>query len=186
MKIFISGGAKNGKSFYAQTRAKEMSDEHNAPLYYIATMIPHDEEDRARIRRHLTERDGWGFITLEQPTGINGLVKNTAVDIKGAFLLDSVTALLANEMFSDAGFDGTAPDRVIENLKEFASAAENIVFVSDYLYGYRQRAEDAGEQRDYTDEYVRGLAQIDRFLAGICDQVIEISAGLPIIHKDRK
>ena len=96
MQIFISGGAKNGKSFYAQTRAKEMADELNIPLYYIATMIPHDEEDRARIRRHLTERDGWGFITLEQPTKINDLVKDTTIDTKGALLLDSVTALLAN------------------------------------------------------------------------------------------
>lgn len=60
MNIFISGGCKNGKSYYAQRRAKDMAENAGVPLYYIATMIPHDEEDRIRIRRHLSERDGWG------------------------------------------------------------------------------------------------------------------------------
>ena len=54
MSVFISGGCKNGKSFYAQRIAKA----GGAPLYYIATMIPHDEEDLARIRRHRDERAG--------------------------------------------------------------------------------------------------------------------------------
>ena len=182
MKIFISGGAKNGKSFYAQTRAKEIADTNGVPLYYIATMIPHDEEDRVRIRRHLTEREGWGFITLEQPTRINAIIKDETVDMRGAFLLDSVTALLANEMFPEKGFDAAAPERVIENLKEFTETAENIVFVSDYLYGYRHMAKPE-EERDYTEDYVKGLAKVDRFLAGISNQVIEISGGIPIIHK---
>ena len=185
MKIFISGGAKNGKSFYAQTRAKELADNIGVSLYYIATMIPHDEEDRARIRRHITEREGWGFVTLEQPTKINDLIKDESVDMKGAFLLDSVTALLANEMFSERGFDAGATERVIENLKEFSDVAENIVFVSDYLYGYRHVAETDGEQKDYTEDYVKGLAQVDRFLAERSDQVIEISGGVPIIHKSK-
>ncbi len=40
MNIFISGGCKNGKSFYTQRAAKEMAEEKDLPLYYIATMIP--------------------------------------------------------------------------------------------------------------------------------------------------
>ena len=51
MTIFLSGGCKNGKSTLAQHAAKKLAGD--GPLYYIATMIPHDEEDRARIRRHL-------------------------------------------------------------------------------------------------------------------------------------
>ena len=49
MNVFISGGAKNGKSTYAQTLAYDMAKEQKCPLYYVATMIPHDDEDRARI-----------------------------------------------------------------------------------------------------------------------------------------
>ena len=61
MNVFISGGAKNGKSMFAQRAAKEMAEEKGARLYYVATMIPHDEEDEARIARHIREREGWGF-----------------------------------------------------------------------------------------------------------------------------
>ena len=99
MNIFISGGCKNGKSYYAQKRAKEQAELLQKPLYYIATMIPHDEEDHARIRRHLAEREGWGFETLEQGMGLTALLKRDDVDLDGVFLLDSVTAIMENEMF---------------------------------------------------------------------------------------
>ena len=46
MKIFISGGAKNGKSMFAQTCAKRLANENH--LWYLATMEPHDGEDDAR------------------------------------------------------------------------------------------------------------------------------------------
>ena len=48
MNIFISGGCKNGKSYHAQELARDMASEQNVPLYYIATMIPTDEEDQER------------------------------------------------------------------------------------------------------------------------------------------
>ena len=70
MKIFISGGCKNGKSYFAQSLAKQLAEESGGPLYYIATMIPCDEEDRARIRRHREDRAGWGFETIEQGRNI--------------------------------------------------------------------------------------------------------------------
>lgn len=61
MNVFISGGCKNGKSHHAQNIAKTMADEKNLPLYYLATMIPKDEEDEARVRRHIRERAGMGL-----------------------------------------------------------------------------------------------------------------------------
>ena len=78
MNILISGGAKNGKSYFAQRQAKQMADEQGVPLYYIATMIPHDEEDRARIRRHIKERAGWGFATLECGRNLPGILNEKA------------------------------------------------------------------------------------------------------------
>ena len=117
MNIFISGGAKNGKSYYAQRRAKEMAEAKNCPLYYVATMIPHDEEDRARIRRHIKERDGWGFTTLEQGLDLPALLEDDAVDRNAVFLLDSVTAVLDNEMFDEKGnFDSEAAERVKQDM----------------------------------------------------------------------
>lgn len=178
MNILISGGAKNGKSYFAQRQAKQMADEQGVPLYYIATMIPHDEEDRARIRRHIKERAGWGFATLECGRKLPGLLDeggeaHTPPDPRGAFLLDSVTALLSNEMFGEDGsFDAGAAERVARDCTAFAKATGNTVFVSDYIYGDAQRYDDM------TEEYRRGLAYIDRQLAKVCDRVIEVSAGV--------
>ena len=75
MNLFISGGCKNGKSFFAQEEAKKQAEEKGVPLYYLATMIPADDEDRARIKRHLAERDGWGFTTIEQGRNICGALE---------------------------------------------------------------------------------------------------------------
>ena len=106
MSTFISGGCKNGKSYYAQRIAKSAG----TPLYYIATMIPHDDEDDARILRHRNERDGWGFETLE--CGADILSCLDRADPDGSFLLDSVTALLSNEMFAPDGFHPEAPKKI--------------------------------------------------------------------------
>ena len=172
MNVFISGGCKNGKSMYAQKIAKYMAEESGKELYYVATMIPGDEEDRARIRRHLNDRDGWGFTTLEQGRNIcEALTEN--VDTEGAFLLDSVTALLSNEMFRpDGTCDFDAGERLERELTEFAKRTGNTVFVSDYIYS------DTGIFDDYTENYRQALAGIDRKLASVCDKVLEVSYGM--------
>ncbi len=178
MNVFISGGCKNGKSFYAQRLARRQADESGAPLYYIATMVPRDEEDLARIRRHLTERDGWGFTTLECGKNLLSLLENPDVDPSGVFLLDSVTALLSNEMFSDCGdFDADAAGRVSDQLLVFAGQTGSTVFVSDYIYS------DACEYSETVEAYRQGLAAADRTLATACDRVIEISGGMEEIWK---
>ena len=56
MIVFITGGAKNGKSSYAQDLAVKLAQ--GGRHYYLATMVPCDEEDRARIRHHLADREG--------------------------------------------------------------------------------------------------------------------------------
>ena len=88
MRYFLSGGSKSGKSMLGQRLARDMAA--GGPLYYIATMIPRDEEDQARIRRHLQERAGWGFTTVECGTSLLGGLQGC--DPAGSFLLDSVTA----------------------------------------------------------------------------------------------
>mgnify|MGYP002553237969 FL=1 len=178
MNIFISGGCKNGKSYHAQELARDMAVQGGLPLYYLATMIPKDGEDRARIKRHLSERDGWGFDTIEQGTDIckclsgGKTLSGKAVDSRGVFLLDSVTALLSNEMFlSDGTFVPDAPAKVAGDLTRFCRLTGNTVFVSDYIYS------DASPYDELTESYRRGLAFIDRTLAGICGQVTEVSFG---------
>lgn len=188
MNVFISGGCKNGKSMYAQTIARDMSRQQHKELYYLATMRPVDEEDLVRIDRHIKEREGWGFTTVEQSENICQCLninleskdsEHGSANPKGVFLLDSVTALLSNEMFKmDGSIDYEAPVRVATELKNFAEFTGNTVFVSDYIYG------DAAEYDSVTEAYRMGLAQIDRTLSKICDRVIEVSFGNVIEYKE--
>lgn len=172
MNIFISGGCKNGKSMYGQRLARDMADECHMPLYYIATMIPKDEEDRRRIKKHIEDREGWNFTTLEQGTDLCRCLERQEVNAGGAFLMDSVTALLSNEMFrADGTYDEKAGPRVAEDLVDFAARTGNTVFVSDYIYS------DAREMDEYTENCRRALALCDKSLAQVCDRVVEVSFG---------
>ena len=174
MTVFISGGCKNGKSTLAERSVKALAGD--GPLYYIATMIPHDEEDRERIRRHVASRAGMGFETLEQGRNVLGCLDKA--DPHGAYLLDSVTALLSNEMFlPDGAVDRDAGKRLAAELTELASRVDNIVFVSDFIYA------DSGLYDIYTEDYRAALAQCDRALAAACDTVVEVFSTNPVIYK---
>ena len=113
MTVFISGGAKNGKSSLAQDLAVLLSK--GGALYYVATMIPADSEDEDRIRRHIADRDGMGFETVE--CGRDILSCLTKADKNGTFLLDSATALLMNELFRTY-FPPEAYELVVKELSQ--------------------------------------------------------------------
>ena len=176
MTYFISGGAKNGKSSLSQdlTVALSKGNKH----YYVATMISTGREDDERIRRHITDRADMGFETLECFRNIMDCL-HTA-DMNGVFLVDSVTALIQNALFpveKNYRMDIAAANRCADELVKFAHTVRHVVFVSDYIYS------DADRYSESTEMYRKCLADIDRRLAMVCDTVIEVSAGQPIIHK---
>ena len=175
MKAFISGGAKNGKTTLGQDLAVYLAagEKH----YYVATMISADAEDDERIRRHIADRDGLGFETVEQGKHILECLQKC--DPNASFLLDSTTALLMNELFlpPDWHLDETAGERCGDEVAAFAQAVKNIVIVSDYIYSDAQRYDSV------TETYRKGLASIDRKLAAVSDVVLEMEAGNLIVHK---
>lgn len=172
MKIFVSGGCKNGKSTTACRLAMQLA--RGGPLYYVATMIPRDAEDHARIAYHVRRRKGLGFQTVEWGRDIH----RCALPKPGAtVLLDSVTALVQNETFSE---DGTFSPRQIQTahqLLAFSETVDNIIFISDYVYS------DAGCYDRLTREYCKALSYVDRALAAKCDTVVELCAGSLTVHK---
>lgn len=176
MTVFISGGCKNGKSTIAEDCCVKLAK--GGPLYYIATMIAYDDEDRERIKRHVKNREGKNFITLEQPKDLLGCLKNSDPE-NGTYLLDSVTALLINEMYSpdSPDADKQAGKRTSEALEKFAKTVKNAVFVSDYIYS------EASEYSQYTLDYMESLALCDRTLAQCCDAVAEINGSIPTMYK---
>lgn len=176
MNVFVSGGAKNSKSSFAQRYAFDMAK--GKKLYYLATMVATDDEDELRIQRHVEDRDGMGFITVEKPMNMCELFDAPYnLDRDGVFLLDSVTAQLANAMFGMGEYDEDAAEHVAEDLLKFAELSGNVVFVSDYIYS------EARVFDDFTENYRRGLALIDRALASKCDLVCEVICGNVIAHK---
>lgn len=192
MKIFISGGCKNGKSYYAQHLAKHQQNmgqgenlaKHQqsmglGALYYIATMDSTDHEDDERIKRHKSEREGWGFVTVEQKQNIERVLD--LCDHGGSFLLDSLTALLANEMFAAKGAIHTkAFDKIAEGILAIMSCIDNIVIVSDYIYS------DAILYDPLTEIYRKSLAKLDLLAVKHCDVVIEVCYTQIIVHKGRE
>ena len=97
--------------------------------------------------------------------------------------LDRIEEVFDAEEMKDEGWktftqaDSEAASRCISGLLEVAGRAGNAVFVSDYIYS------DAARYDDFTEEYRRSLASIDRALARTCDTVIEVCAGNLIVHK---
>ena len=176
MTVFISGGAKNGKSTLAQdlTVALANGGEH----YYVATMISTGAEDDDRIRRHIEDRDGMGFETVECFRNILDCLETADKD--GVFLVDSVTAMVQNSLFpveKNYEMDLEAAKRCGDELVEFAKRVRHVVYVSDYIYS------DAERYSESTEAYRKSLADVDRRLAQVCDTVVEVSAGQYFVHK---
>ena len=134
-----------------------------------------DDEDRARIERHRRERQGLGFRTIECGRDIDREIEGR----EGVFLIDSVTALLSNEMFrNDGTVDAEASIRISERLSALVKNHDGLIFVSDSIYC------DGGNYDELTKGYIEGLAIIDKALAKVCDSVIEMTFGFPIEYKE--
>jgi adenosylcobinamide kinase/adenosylcobinamide-phosphate guanylyltransferase len=89
--ILILGGARSGKSTYAQNLALELG---GRDVLYVATAEARDAEMQARIAVHQAERpDGWR--TLEAPQGVSTRVP-AAAGAARVILLDCMTLLVSN------------------------------------------------------------------------------------------
>ena len=95
-----------------------------------------------------------------------------------AHLLDSVTALLANEMFrADGSVDFSAGERLADDLVRFAELASNVVFVADFVFS------DGRDYGELTEIYKKALGHIGVKLAAACCNVAELSASIPMWYK---
>lgn len=171
MRLLLLGGSKSGKSMLAQELTKSMGGR----LYYWATMEPTDDEDLARIARHRQERAGWGYETVEKASDLSEAFDRVAP--AGTVLLDSVTALLAQEMFGGGSLDEAAGERTAAELLALGEHAANVVYVCDQIFS------DGREYDPWTETYRAQLALVCRKLAAACDGVAEVTAGMPKWHK---
>ena len=94
--IYITGGARSGKSTCAETLARQYAD-----VTYIATSEARDDEMAARITHHQARRPAH-WHTTEAPLDV--VTAYQACDAQmsddSACLLDCVTMWVTNQMFS--------------------------------------------------------------------------------------
>ena len=116
----ILGGARSGKSAYAQ----KLAAEQGPSVLFVATAEPLDEEMAARIARHRAERpDHWR--TLEAPRRVGPAIDAQA-GAASVILLDCLSMLAANVLASlDDSPDRTAGEEALtEELDLLLSAYE--------------------------------------------------------------
>ena len=170
MNTIIIGGSKSGKSALAEDLAVKRATNKR---YYVATMIPFDDEDKKRIKRHIEERANKNFITLEIPNKI----KEYRFDKDSTYLVDSLTAYLLNEILNYEQID---KEKIIDKIiDEFTYLLEcnNVIIVADYIFS------DSNEFSEYTQDYLEIYGTIIRKLITIIDNVIEVTAGNIKVHK---
>ena len=88
--IFILGGARSGKSHYAQ----ELGNQAGNKVLFVATGEPLDDEMRARIEAHRKNRPR-SWRTLEAPGNIGQRLEAEIGDA-GTVIIDCLTLLVSN------------------------------------------------------------------------------------------
>lgn len=166
MFAMIIGGSASGKSALAERWAASLP----LPRIYLAAMQVLDEESRARVLRHRAMRAGKGFETIEAPTAL----WNTDLPAGATVLLEDLSNLLANEMFSPEGGGSEAALRGVQSL---LVRCEHLILVTNEVFS--GGTDYAGETEDYLAE----LAWLNRTLAAEADTVAEVVCGLPNILK---
>lgn len=105
---FIIGGARSGKSTYAELKAKEYGNK----VVYIATAVVTDESMAERVKKHKKQRpESWG--TIEMYSDFKRLSEIEEFMDSEVVLIDCLTTLIGNYMFdSKINFDTCLPDEV--------------------------------------------------------------------------
>lgn len=166
MLTLILGPNGSGKSRYAETLAASFEAKTR---YYIATMVPYGEEGMARVNRHIAQREGLGFTTIERRTEVSLL----AVGPEDTVLLEDVSNLAANSLF-EKGQDAEA---VVSDIVSLEKKCRNLIAVS--ISGIHD-ADGAGEQ---TKGYIRMLNAVNTALVALAGCVVELNDGIPTIRK---
>ncbi len=125
--ILVLGGARAGKSAFAQGLAQTMGRR----VLCVVTAQPHDEEMRRRIRHHKQRRPA-AWRVVEEPLVVAQAL-GPFLDEADVVLIDCLTVWVSNLLLA------ALPEGSIENFRQ-AEAAEKAVnrAVEDLLARYRE------------------------------------------------
>ncbi|MFZ7102589.1 MAG: bifunctional adenosylcobinamide kinase/adenosylcobinamide-phosphate guanylyltransferase [Peptococcaceae bacterium] len=177
--ILVMGGARSGKSSYAEALAAKMS-EHVA---YIATAQAFDEEMENRILMHKNRRPGH-WSTYESPDQISDLMLTIKEQHK-VFLIDCLTLLISNILLNGLNIDNITPEiyqqkeaEVFRDLTKLVSLTRTgsfrlIIVTNELGLGIVPATPLSRAYRDL-------VGRANQYLAQEADQVIFTVAGMPL------
>jgi adenosylcobinamide kinase/adenosylcobinamide-phosphate guanylyltransferase len=187
--ILILGGARSGKSTYAEELATKIGGD---AVLYVATSEIKDEEMRLRVENHQASRPQT-WRTIEAP---HRLAEKIAQGLQSekVILLDCLTMYVSNTLLETAApqadaFDPPSADpfnpkietRLMEELGNLVnhhqqSSAELIIVSNEVGLGLVPAYELGRAYRDM-------LGRANQFLASQADEVYFLVAGIPMKFK---
>lgn len=162
--LFVIGGARSGKSRYAQQRMESLP----GSLVYIATAQPLDTEMAERIARHRSDR-GERWRTIEAPVDLPGAIADAALQ-GDAILIDCLTLWLSNLMGAGSALDRTSGDLALA----ISSCSRPLALIANEVgLGI---VPDNPLARRFRDE----AGRLNQLIAKLADEVVFVAAGLPL------
>jgi adenosylcobinamide kinase/adenosylcobinamide-phosphate guanylyltransferase len=163
MKVLVTGGARSGKSRYAQTLAEDLGPRR----CYLATAQALDEEMANRIDRHRRDR-GPSWTTVEEPLDIQAhLARHPVV------LVDCLTLWVSN-LLAEHGAKADLGGEIDRLVSALAASPSSVVIVTNEVgQGIVPANPLARTFRDWSGIVAQRVARA-------CDQVFLVCAGLPL------
>lgn len=168
----ITGGARSGKSRFAE----QLTQQHGAPLCYLATAQPLDGEMDERIARHRARR-GTDWQTIEEPLALPQTLARLDGNY-GAILVDCVTLWLTNLLLARDLDQIDLEDHLLGDLHRLATTLRAMT-TSVILVSNEVGMGIVPEHR--LGRLFRDLAgQANQILAASCDEVYTLISGIPL------
>lgn len=124
--VFVTGGARSGKSTFAEKYCTEKSDN----LGYIATGVAFDEEMIDRIKKHKQQR-GEAWTTYEKPMNVEEDLEEILATHR-IVLMDCLTIYVTNYMFSkELDFNEISVNTINEIEEEIKASLNRIIEIAN-------------------------------------------------------
>jgi adenosylcobinamide kinase/adenosylcobinamide-phosphate guanylyltransferase len=162
--LFVLGGARSGKSRYAQSRAESV----DGSAIFVATAEAYDDEMHDRIARHQADRDH-RWRTVDAPIDLPATIRSLSAPAH-ILLVDCLTLWLSNLLLTDADI-AAAGAQLIQSITGFEGHL--ILVANEVGLGI---VPDNALARRFRDE----AGRLNQSVAAIADEVMLITAGLPL------
>ena len=172
MNTLVLGGAKSGKSLFAETLAIQSTKE----LVYIATAQSHDNEMEQRISLHQQRRveQNVNWMTIDEPIALSKVIQQESFNNR-LILIDCLTLWLSNLLFA---LDEKQRQAEIDDLFEcLAGCQAELVFVSN------ETGLGIVPMNQLSRQFIDLSGKLHQQMAQVSDRVIMIVAGLPLVLK---